>query len=640
MKSSSEIILIVDDHEINRYATKRVLQNAGFDTIEAASGQEAIQKAHGSPTLILLDVNLPDIDGFQVCKTLRSNPATADIPIVHTSATFVSEDDRIEGLETGADGYLTRPIEPRVLIATIRACLRARLAEAGLRQRERELQSMADNTPAMIARFNPQKKFVFVNRSLERALQVPAVDCIGKSASDVRLDLDFSLVFEHALDKAIATKEDGNLDFWLESLGNRRRYACVLTPEVTGDGAIISVLMMALDITEQFYSEKEREKFVSLVEYSRDFIAIYDTSGRPTYINQAGLFLVGLGSLKEAQETQVDRIFSKDEFDRLKSNFIPEVIKSGHGECEIQVRNLKSGELHWLNCSLVVQRDEHSTITGYSAICRDITERKMLEEQLRIAANDLRDANTKMNEFLATLAHELRNPLAPIRTGLEVIRMSADKPELVQETRAIMERQTQQMIRLIDDLLDLSRITQGKLNLKIAKICLVDVLESAIDAIRPFIDEAGHELQTQLETPSAMVAGDPNRLTQVFANILGNASKYTSGRGKIILTARRNGNEAVVSIKDNGLGIPVSMQSKIFDMFTQIDRPMELGYTGLGIGLTLVKRIVELHGGTVAVNSEGDGKGSEFIVRIPVFQQIERSDSDKNANGLKANVRH
>ncbi len=200
-----------------------------------------------------------------------------------------------------------------------------------------------------------------------------------------------------------------------------------------------------------------------------------------------------------------------------------------------------------------------------------------------------------MNEFLATLAHELRNPMAPIRTGLEVIRVAANDTKTVEQTRQMMERQAHQLIRLIDDLLDLSRIRLGKLNLKKARIQLTEVLESAVDAIRPFIIEAGHQLHLDVTNQSIVLDGDPNRLTQVFANILSNAVKYTKNNGEIWLTARQEGDEAVVSIRDNGLGIPIAMQQQIFDMFTQIDRPIELGYTGLGIGLTLVKRIVEMH---------------------------------------------
>ena len=611
-------ILIVDDNEINRYATGRVLRQAGYQIVEADCGQEALAQAANGPDLVLLDVNLPDIDGFQVCRLLRSNPATSEIPIVHTSATFVSIEDRIHGLDLGADGYLTRPIEPRHLVATIRSCLRARRAEDVLRQRERELQSLADNTPDMIARFDRQLTPVFVNRAIERAAGRPAFDLIGKSAQRLGLNPQVSEVLEAALEEVFQSGAEGRFEFWFDAPFGRRRYSSTLTPEFSGTGPVRTVLLVARDVTDQYRAELERGKFVSLVEHSRDFIAIYDAHGKPLYINQAGLDLVGLSSLEEAQSLKLYKIFRPEDREQLEKEFLTSVMRNGHGDCELQVQNLKTKEYHWLNCSLVVQRDEADQLVGFSAICREISEQKELEEQLRKVASDLSDANRRMNEFLATLAHELRNPMAPIRTGLEVIRLAIDDSVTIENTRAMMERQAHQMIRLIDDLLDLSRITQGKLNLKKARIDLSDVLGSAVDAIRPSINEAGHALHIKLPDAPIMLDGDPNRLTQVFANILNNASKYTTGNGQIWLSAEREGDEAVVRIRDTGLGIPQLMQQRIFEMFTQIDRPIELGYTGLGIGLTLVKRIVEMHAGTVAVHSEGSERGSEFTVRLPV----------------------
>lgn len=322
----------------------------------------------------------------------------------------------------------------------------------------------------------------------------------------------------------------------------------------------------------------------------------------------------------------------------MEKEFLPSVLSEGHGECEVLVHHLQTQAPRWLNCSLVVQYDEQDNVAGFTAICREISEQKQLEDELRRVASDLSAANRRMNEFLAVLAHELRNPMAPIRTGLEVLRIASHDSALVANTRAMMERQAHQMIRLIDDLLDLSRITQGKLNLRKAQIDLADVLGSAVDAIRPFINEAGHTLHTEMPTPPIYLDGDPNRLTQVFANILSNASKYTKRSGSIWLTAKCDGNEAVVSIKDNGLGIPQAMQQEIFDMFTQINRPVELGYTGLGIGLTLVKRIVEMHAGSISVFSEGPDLGSEFTVRLPIIQA--GPGQQRDASGLKVRPSH
>lgn len=635
-----ETILIVDDNEINRYTTDRVLREAHYQTIEAASGQEALAKARSHPDLVLLDVNLPDIDGYEVCRQLRADPATSEIPIVHTSATFVSIDDRIMGLDVGADGYLTRPIEPRVLVATIRACLRARRAEDVLRQRERELQSLADNTPDLIVRFDREFCHLFVNRAIARVTGRRVSKFIGKTSRELGIDTQWCDALEQALDSVFRSGVQGSLEFWFETPTGRRRYSSTLTPEFYHGTAPRSVLLVARDVTGQYSAELERGKFVSLVEHSRDVIAIYGPAGKPLYVNKAGLELMGFDSLQDAQQFGFQELFGSQRRKTLEDEFLPGVMHTGHGECELQVRNLKSGKLHWLNCSLVVQRNEAGDVAGFSAICREISEQKELEDKLRRVASDLADANRKMNEFLATLAHELRNPMAPIRTGLEVIRVAIDDPVTVEKTRSMMERQAHQMIRLIDDLLDLSRITQGKLNLKRARIDLADVLGSAVDAIRPAIDEAGHALHVSLPSSPIWLDGDPNRLAQVFANLLNNASKYTTASGQIWLTAQRDGDHAVVRVKDTGLGIPAAMQQQIFEMFAQIDRPIELGYTGLGIGLTLVKKIVEMHGGSVDVFSSGSNQGSEFTVRLPIAAEGTREHSGSDVSRGPISQRH
>jgi PAS domain S-box-containing protein len=255
--------------------------------------------------------------------------------------------------------------------------------------------------------------------------------------------------------------------------------------------------------------------------------------------------------------------------------------------------------------------DAHGSARGMVLVFRDETERRRGEQSLR-------DADRRKDEFLATLAHELRNPLAPIRTGLEVMRLAQGNPELIEEVRGTMERQTDQMIRLIDDLLDVSRITRGKLQLRMTKTELSDVIGCAVDAARPLIDSAGHRLTVTLPEEPLILCADPTRLAQVVANLLNNAAKYTPQGGAIALTARREDDAAVISVNDSGIGVPEPMLDRIFEMFTQVDRSNARGDAGLGIGLTLVKSLIEMHGGEVAVRSDGVGRGSEFTVRLPI----------------------
>jgi PAS domain S-box-containing protein len=246
-------------------------------------------------------------------------------------------------------------------------------------------------------------------------------------------------------------------------------------------------------------------------------------------------------------------------------------------------------------------------------VAEDVTDRRLAETKLR-------EADRRKDEFIATLAHELRNPLAPIRTGLEVLKLAKGDDALTEEIHLTMERQTMQLIILVDDLLDVSRITQGKLELRKTRVPISQVIQSAVEASRPFITEAHHELTLELPNQDLYLHADPNRLAQVVSNLLNNAAKYTPEGGKIILSTKCEGNDLLISVADNGIGIPADMQSRIFEMFAQIvDGPLERSVRGLGIGLTLVKSLVEMHDGSIHIQSDGLNKGSIFTVRLPLL---------------------
>ncbi|WP_437629594.1 GAF domain-containing protein [Sorangium sp. So ce854] len=231
--------------------------------------------------------------------------------------------------------------------------------------------------------------------------------------------------------------------------------------------------------------------------------------------------------------------------------------------------------------------------------------------------DQLRDQDRRKDEFLAMLAHELRNPLAPIRTGLEILQV-AGSGEQARKIVDMMERQVGHMVRMVDDLLDVSRITRGKVELRRERVDLRSVLNGALETSRPLIEAAAHELAVRLPAEPLLLDADPTRLAQVFANLLNNAAKYTPGGGVLRLAAERDGPSVVVQVKDNGVGIPADMLPRVFDMFTQVVRSIDRAQGGLGIGLTLVQRLVELHGGTVHAESEGPGRGSTFTVRLPL----------------------
>jgi signal transduction histidine kinase len=255
--------------------------------------------------------------------------------------------------------------------------------------------------------------------------------------------------------------------------------------------------------------------------------------------------------------------------------------------------------------------DLHGQFYGCVSVCVDHTEQRM-------AAFALREADRRKDEFLATLSHELRNPLAPIRTALEVMRLAKADPDLVDRAHATIERQVAHMVRITDDLLDVARITQNKVQLRRERLDLRGVLHGAIEAVRPFIDVQRHSLSVDVAPDPIWIDADPTRLAQVFSNLLNNAAKYTDPGGEIRVRATASGAQGVVSVIDTGVGIPPAMLPSIFDMFTQLPADRDRTHGGLGIGLTLARRLVEMHDGQIEALSEGPGRGSRFTVHLPL----------------------
>ncbi len=274
-------------------------------------------------------------------------------------------------------------------------------------------------------------------------------------------------------------------------------------------------------------------------------------------------------------------------------------------------------------------------------IAEDLAQRAAVAIENANLYRALREADQRKDEFLATLAHELRNPLAPIRLGLEAMRQMADNRAAVENVRNTMERQVKQLVTLVDDLMDVSRITRGKFMLRPEEVALATVVQSALEATRFFVEEGEHQLTVSLPEAPVRLIADPHRLAQVLSNLLNNAAKYTPRRGQIWLHAEEQEGEILISVKDTGVGIPEEMQERIFDMFAQINQPLEQGHTGLGIGLTLVKSLVEMHGGRVEVFSAGTNLGSEFRVWLPIASDTPARPSVTLAQGDAINfARH
>jgi len=348
------------------------------------------------------------------------------------------------------------------------------------------------------------------------------------------------------------------------------------------------------------------------------FVGVLTPDGILIEANRSPLAAAGISA---------SEVIGKPFWDAYWWSYSPEAQSRVRADCESAARGetirrdvpvrMAEGEIKWIDFQIAPLRDSEGRVTHLIPSAMDISERKITTEKLRQSEEKLRDADRTKDEFLATLAHELRNPLAPIRNSLELLKWENGNADLLKQARETMERQISHMVRLIDDLLDVSRISSNKLELKKERVEIACIIHHAVEACRPYLDRDKHEFVLNLPPEPIHLNGDATRLAQVIGNLLTNSCKYSQPGGTISLTVDREAAEVKIVVRDTGVGIPTEMLDKVFDMFTQIDNSLERSDGGLGIGLSLVKRLVALHGGTVIAHSEGHGQGSEFTVRLP-----------------------
>ncbi|MEX2431058.1 MAG: response regulator [Dehalococcoidia bacterium] len=439
---------------------------------------------------------------------------------------------------------------------------------------------------------------------------LPAFDSIKalRLLQDHREDIPFIIV-SGAIGEvvAVAAMKMGASDYVMK--GNLARLVPVIERE-TREAAVRR---------EKRRADEESKRLTAIIEATPDLVAITDPQGLPVYINAAGSKLLGVAEghgaagLERNAPYIAHRVIRGEALARAaaEGKFTEETLLVTHDGREIPVSQVT-----------LAHRGEDGEVEFFSVIARDITQTKESEEALRLA-------DRRKDEFLATLAHELRNPLAPLANAASLMGMLGHDPAELAELREIIGRQVQHMVRLIDDLLDVSRITRGKIELRRERVSLHTVLDAAIEAAQPLIDEGGYTLTRAYGHEDLVLDADPARLTQIFANLLNNAIKYTPAGGRIAVSTKRQGDHAEASVQDDGIGIPRDMLHDVFDMFTQIGRTLAGRQSGLGVGLTLAKSLVEMHNGQIEAHSAGTNRGSEFIVRLP----LARSTATGASNG-------
>ena len=490
--------------------------------------------------------------------------------------------------------------------------------EAALTARERELQSLADNSPDVLTRFDRELRHVFVNAAVETATGRPRSEFIGKTNRDLGMPTALCDQWEAATRYVFDRGEHKSLEFSYESADGLRHYAVRLVPEFAADGTVEFVLGVTHDVTDRRRAEAEVrageerlrmalaaaqagvwawEVATGAVAWSPENYALhgYDpASGPPAYADWGEG--VHPDDRKRVDAAVADAVAGRTP--EFRSEF--RVVHPTRGD-------------RWLLGLGRVEFAATGAPVRMVGINLDITDRKRTEQAL--AEQDVRK-----DEFLATLAHELRNPLAPIRSGVAVLRMTcaSDQSDQTEKMLGVIDRQLGHMVNLVDDLLDVSRVRTGKITLRTERVTIREAVDAAVEACRPTIDAKRHALEMSFPAEPLAVAGDKTRLVQVVANLLTNAAKYSEPGGRIQVTVGRDGGEVLVRVSDTGMGIARETLPTLWDMFTQVRDTLDKAQGGLGIGLSLVKKLVEMHGGTVAAESAGVGHGSTFTVRLPL----------------------
>ncbi|EMI15745.1 multi-sensor hybrid histidine kinase [Rhodopirellula maiorica SM1] len=480
-------------------------------------------------------------------------------------------------------------------------------------------------------------RFLEVNPAFEK--QSGLINAIGRTIREMVPDIEeswiqtYNEVATSGIPKRfvnVAEKLSRWFNVYAFRLGdsNSRRVACLFT-----------------DITQQRASEIQLKHARSRLEST-------------LHAAEIGTWEFDLVSQTVSADTNLARIFGfdpNDNTERPLSTYLAMIHPDDRGTVSDTIRTtMESGDRLEVNYRISVndrpvrhvvargrvERDEDGNAVRMPGVVIDVTGQRLAEESLRESERNLRsiaesleEADRRKDHFLATLAHELRNPLAPIKSAAQMMQAADEDPEQLRELSALVDRQADQMVRLIDDLLDVSRISRGKIKLKTANVDLRDVVAVALESAAPFIDDSKQTLHVQTPEQSLFVNGDSARLTQVIVNLLNNAAKYTPAAGEIWLGVEKVGDEAWISVRDNGIGLEASSLQKIFEMFEQVDVSKERGQSGLGIGLSLAKTLVDLHRGSIVAESPGINKGCRFIVKLPLlldYVPLDNNDSNQS----------
>lgn len=542
---------------------------------------------------------------------------------------LVARDGTERCIEDGATPILSRSGEVigYVLIirdVTDRQCAEKEIAHlAAESEKQRRLfKAVLSNTPDLAFVFDLNHRFTYANDALLALWGRTWEQAIGRNCLELGYEPAHAAMHDRELDEVVKTKKPIRGVVSFTGTSGKRQFDYIFVPVINDNGDVEAVAGTTRDITEQKENEAElrtSEEFNrTVLESSPDCVKVLDAHGCMISMNTNGLCLLEIDDFAHYLGRDWIQLWPQESQPRIRRAV--EAAQAGETIRFQEFCPTAKGTNKWWDVITAPILDEQGKVVRLISVSRDVTEQRRTSEDLRNLSAELSAANRRKDEFLATLAHELRNPLAPLRNGLQILRQLESQSTTCEQALAMMERQLGQMVHLVDDLLDVSRISQGKLELRRQPVDLQAVLQHAVETSKPVIEAHGQQLTLAPMPASIQLEADTTRLGQVFANLLNNAAKYSEPGGRIELHTTVEGERVVVSVKDAGIGIPPAMLPKIFEIFTQVDRSLEKSQGGLGLGLTLVKRLVEMHGGTVEARSEGPGQGSEFLVTLPILQ--------------------
>ena len=570
-------ILVVDDRPQNRLVMQTILEDLGQNIVAVGSGQEALKLLlEHDFAVVLLDVNMPGMDGLETAGYIRRLQRTAHTPIIFLTA-YAEEMQAAYSL--GAVDYILTPVLPAILRTKVKVFVQLhQMNRQVLRQADQRI-ALAHEQAARAAAEASKRRSDFLAEASDVLSSSLDVDTTAKSLAQ------FAVPFLADLSALVLVDEHGAV-----------RQTEVCWSDAT-DGACRSESVVALDETAIM-------RAVERALESGNCEIITDLEPPPTKLT--------------VREPEAGTRVSLELGFALRALAVLPLI----------ARERKLGVL-----LLGMGPSTRDFSTPELALAEDLAARTAVSLDNCLLYAKTREADQRKNEFLAMLAHELRNPLAPIRNAVHILCQPGLDQSKVKWATSIIDRQSGQLVRLVDDLLDVARVTQGRIQLKLETVSVASVVTVAVETSRPLIEARRHELTIRIPDEPLYVQGDHARLAQIIANLLNNAAKYTEPGGRISIDVEADAADVVFRVRDSGIGIPKEMLSSIFDLFTQSEQSLDRSQGGLGIGLTIVQRLLAMQGGTVRVFSAGVGQGSEFVVRLPRLMHAETGQSGPQSPG-------